>query len=92
MHEPSWYGPEDPGCDYEMRRTEAEFNELRPITEEEETRMHSDLDLWKKIRECYGDDVIIVHRTHPTEYFITSSSNIPARTKEILHELVERMS
>lgn len=95
QHEPSWYGPEDPGKDYEQRVVDAEYSELRPITKKEEEKMHSDRELWEKLHECYGEDFIIVHRawtpSHGTEpYFITSSSNTPARTKKILRELVAR--
>jgi hypothetical protein len=46
--------------------------------------------------DTYGEEYIIVHKPSQTahggvDYFITESHNLPARTKEIIIELAERL-
>lgn len=43
------------------------------------------------VRRVYGGEAIVVHKPDEVPYFITSSSNVPARTKAILRDLITRM-
>jgi len=39
----------------------------------------------------YGNNVIIVHQPSNLPYFITTSSNLPFRTEQIITDLAERL-
>jgi hypothetical protein len=52
--------------------------------------MDHDKELFDRIVEHYGEEVIVVYKHPETRYFVTSTRNLPYRTKEILRRVVGR--